>query len=485
VRFSEAFGVERTADDDWFDPVLSEDTPLYVDPFLVFEDDSELWRDSHDLVVTFFDAALTLVLQGGGRTAGAPGAKALRLLTFPEPKEFALGLAMGSPVGSGTSSHFARQMADALEVIARAVHRKVDYIDLVALFVPGLGVDRISDIFCNILKSRFITYTQDVCVRYDVAVEQLTVRHARWDPSGRWVDARLRLPRSPVTGRAVLLTPDRFLQDIPQKVTAQGLWSWAETNVNEILRHELNYDLAQALTAAQKAQGGRDLARRRPDVAFRYVDVVAAGDHEPYDVRSDPDLRVRWFETGRAAAHKLLDEEGRRTPAPRDEDGFCQWVDTLIGELRHAIEDTDLWRALWDDELRKPRIERIVQAVAGAVLAPYCRAANVDISREANIGRGPVDFKFAAGWRRRALLEVKLMSSRKLQQGAAAQLPQYLRSERITCGYYVCVGFTDGDLSDERKNLVQETCRALSHTAGWAIIPRYIDARPQESASKL
>jgi hypothetical protein len=32
-----------------------------------------------------------------------------------------------------------------------------------AVLVPGLGVDRISDMVCNILNGRFIAYTQEIC----------------------------------------------------------------------------------------------------------------------------------------------------------------------------------------------------------------------------------------------------------------------------------------------------------------------------------
>jgi hypothetical protein len=60
----------------------------------------------------------------------------------------------------------------------------------------------------------------------------------------------------------------------------------------------------------------------------------------------------------------------------------------------------------------------------GRMWVLLCERSDVDVSREANVGRGPVDFKFSAGWRRRALIELKLMSSRKLRQGAEAQLPQ-------------------------------------------------------------
>jgi hypothetical protein len=61
-----------------------------------------------------------------------------------------------------------------------------------------------------------------------------------------------------------------------------------------------------------------------------------------------------------------------------------------------------------------------------------------------------VDFKFSAGWHRRALIELKLLSSPALLRGAEAQLPEYLASEQASCAYYVCLGFTDHDLRPER-----------------------------------
>ena len=34
---------------------------------------------------------------------------------------------------------------------------------IIAVLAPGLGVDRISDMVCNILKGRYIAYTQEIC----------------------------------------------------------------------------------------------------------------------------------------------------------------------------------------------------------------------------------------------------------------------------------------------------------------------------------
>lgn len=481
MRFSELVGITRGPDDDWFDPVLSEDTPLYVDPLLVFEEEAPPFADARDSVVRFFATCRDLVHQDAGRH-GPAWAKAVRLLTFPEPKEFALGLAMGSPFGSGTDEFYGDQMAESLDVISHALDRQLDYVEMFALFVPGLGVDRISDIFCNVLKSRFITYTQQICAQHEVTAETISVRNASWSTrSGRWTDARLRLPVSPVTRGAVLLTPERFLQDIPQRITANGFYGWAESNVNQVLREDLNFDLAEDVSRAVRSDRGRRLARRRPDIAFTFVDEVAeAADPRPYDVAADPDLLVGWYEAGRSSARTEVDPLTQPS-----EEGFHAWLGGLIDRFQHSVEHSDLWRVLWNDELTKPRNEKIVQAVAGQLWVLLCENADVDISREANVGRGPVDFKFSVGWKRRALIEVKLLKSRKLQKGAEAQLPQYMVSERISSAYYVCVGFTDADFSDGRLKLVQETCAAYERQSGYTVTPRFIDARPKESASNL
>lgn len=207
MRFSELVHIVHREDDGGFDPVLTEDTPLYVDPFLVFEDEDPLFAGAQQQVVTFFSTCRDLVRQAGGNITSPHWKKALRLLTFPEPKEFALGLSMGSPNGAGTGGELAAMMADALEVMTRAVERGVSYLDVFAVFVPGLGVDRISDMFCNIMKARFIRYTQGICADRDIATEVVSVRNAAWQPSagrwsdGRWSDGRVALPRSPVTRR--------------------------------------------------------------------------------------------------------------------------------------------------------------------------------------------------------------------------------------------------------------------------------------------
>ncbi len=66
VRFSDLFSVRRTTDDDWFDPILTVDTPLFIDPFGIFQDECRLFVGSHDEIVGFFNRVFKLVAQAQG-----------------------------------------------------------------------------------------------------------------------------------------------------------------------------------------------------------------------------------------------------------------------------------------------------------------------------------------------------------------------------------------------------------------------------------
>lgn len=483
MRFTEQFAIERDSNhDDWFDCELSTDTPLYVDPFLVFEDDDPYWADARQTVIDFFGLALSFISAAGGDETSPHYLKAVRMLKFPEPSEFALGLSMGHPKGSGAGFKYARKMAAALDLLSQRGVTEVPYIQAFSLFCEGLGVDRISDIFCDILKPKFIKYTQSVASRHDLELEEVAVRAARWQPrTGRWDHLRVPLPKSPVTNEGVLLVPSRFLKDIPV-VTPDSFWTWADSSVGEDLRQELNYELNVALSRQERTDAGYRTAWRHPNLVVKYLNQVAETDMEPYDIPADPKLLVEWAEAGRDAAARQQPIAKLETEAE-----FAGWVFELAKEFQHAVEETDLWRALWDDDLRKYRPEKIVQAIAGMLFAAHCRMADVDLTRESNLGRGPVDFKFSQGWEKRALLEVKLIPSTHFFTGASKQLPQYMRTERADIGIYLCVGYTDSDFSPERLKRIEDTLRQLREDSGWTLKAIYVDARPanKDSASKL
>ena len=458
---------------------------MYVDPYLIFDDPDPFWSETHDEVVSFFELAADLVLKSGGQEDTPAWRKAVRLLHFPEPKEFALGLAMASPAGSGTGKLFARKIAKTLGLVGKEGAKNLSSIAGFALFCEGFGRDRTSDVLCNILKAKFIAYTQKVAGRHGIPMSQVEVVHAAWDVNrGKWSDLKVDLPVANDAG-GVILTPRRFLKDIP-RVTPDGFWDWAEHAEFSALRDDLNFDLSVSLTKSEKIEAARKVANTRPEIAISYLQKEAARSHTPYDVETDPQGLVHWYESGQKLAD-AIDVSALKESEPADEAGFQAWVEMLADNFQHAVEESDGWRLLWNDDYTTHRPEKICQAMAGIMWRSQCQAAGVDLSREVDMGRGPVDFKFSKGWTRRALLEVKYIESSKFFSGAEKQLPQYLKTEDISFGIYLAVGFTDNDFRPERLKRVRDTCTALAEAKGVAIKPLFVDARVEnkKSASTL
>lgn len=474
MRFSECFGVERTEADDWFDPLLSADTRLFVDPFQVFLDESEGWGDAHDELVEFFNEMLKLVAKSKGRPGSAHWKAARRMLVFPEPAEFCLGYGV-TPLGSGTGDEIRDEILEGARLTVFDLDRgSVDHFEELLLFGRDVGADRIGDVVCNVLKARFIDYTLRVIEGQQLETEPVLVPRARWDAEHLvWRDEKVALPLNPFTGRAVILTPERFLRKLPT-FDQEDFWDWSWVNENETLRESFNYDVGRNVDAKTITR----LARTHPDLVQRYIDSKAGQQPDPYDIRWDPSGEVDWYDAGLHLA-----SISAFSFFPTRANQFCKWVLNLLEGFQHNIEQQDGWRLLWTSK-NNPRNERTAQAAFRTAVWQMCREHDVDFSGEPNAGRGPVDFKFSKGWKRRALVEIKLMNNSQFWDGLTVQTRQYLKSEGIRCGYFVALGFRDSDFSEERKKRVHGLAKEASDEAGVKITPIIVDARIKRSASK-
>jgi hypothetical protein len=360
----------------------------------------------------------------------------------------------------------------AVEAIRLGIE-SVEHFEELTLFESGIGADRIGDIVCNVLKEQFIDYTVNIARRHSIPMEPVNVVHARWSHDYvRWENDVIRLPRNPYTAKEVLLTPQRFLRDLPT-VDPEEFWDWAWTNENEYIRGEFNYDIARRVDGRTIAA----LARRYPDLAKRYVHYLEDHPKDAYDVDTDPDLRVKWYDLGRELAE--------RTPlsfTPSVPQEFCAFIAEMVERFKHNIEHQDGWRILWAND--RPRSEEIAQALFRSCMIHYCRANDIDLSGEANQGRGPVDFKFSRGWNSRALVEVKLTNNSRYWHGLQVQTPQYMRAEEIKCAFFLSIGFRDVDATAERRNEVKAAAAKTSEQLGITVTPIFVDARPKPSASR-
>lgn len=159
--------------------------------------------------------------------------------------------------------------------------------------------------------------------------------------------------------------------------------------------------------------------------------------------------------------------------------GMTAIVDEIILLFKSQIEDRGLWKELWFDEV--PRYESTVQNLFFSMATAFCEAFGLDITPEANLGNGPVDFKMSKGNRHKAVVEFKLSTNTSLIQGYTAQLEAYKRADKTEYGFFVVVDVGGIGNSVQRLNEAKADCEENWGRASEIFI---IDGKPKLSASK-
>jgi hypothetical protein len=474
MLFSDEFGIVRGRTDDWFDPILDTDTKLFVDPFLVFSETSEQWAGAHDDLIGHFNRCFHLIAEGNRNPESIPYKKALALLTFPEPREFCLGYTESGTRGAGGGRRYAQLMARAMEAAIQRGLTDLRHFEELGVMNEGIGPDRISDFTCNILKSRFIAYSHSIASHLGLAMESFRIPGAAYDPARvAWRTERHELVRNPYNQKPVLLVPVRFLRELPV-LNADDWWGNYEA---EQLRVDVNYDILGKVDKKSIVTA----ARRNPDSVRAWTVEREKQAASPYDLESDPKGVHKWD----AATRGYVESHPLTIQPPDDDDDFFRVIELVISEFRRFVEKQRGWTLLWNDGYEKDKPEEAAQLVFMGIARSYCRANNIVVDREVELGRGPVDFKFSNGYARRALLEIKKLHNGKFWNGLEYQLPSYLESDDCPDAWYLAIQYYTRGVSKNRRLRLGQVVDATAQSTGRNLRLRLIDVTPKESASKL
>jgi hypothetical protein len=475
MLFSDVYSVKKGPKDDWFDPILDHDTKVFIDPFLIFRKGSGLFAESHDQIMGFFNRVFEIATRTGGKTSGVSFGKLLDVLLFPEVDELRLGYAGEGHGGAGTARGFAKAFAFAImESIALGL---IEYrhFEEIGIFNKHIGRDRISDIAANILKPQLISYTQSICARHKRPCQSFQLRLGFDLSTDMWVDDIVELPVNPSTGDAVLLVPKAFLRTEPS-LAKDGFRDYLWEKRNEELRNDFNY----AIKGEINYEAIADIARDHPDWVFEYVKHLEAEGHPTaYDLGRDPQGLYRWHQVSRdfveANPYKIKVE----TQAE-----FGEFIKSLSSIFKFFVEQKNGWKLIWDNK-NSPLSEEGIQNYFYGITYHYCTANNIVMLREVETGRGPVDFHFSSGFKRRAMIEAKLAKNGKFWNNLKNQLPEYMLAEEIAVGAYLVVCYRDDDMK-KKVPKIRAALKVASGKVGYPIGATIVDARPgKPSASKI
>ena len=121
-------------------------------------------------------------------------------------------------------------------------------------------------------------------------------------------------------------------------------------------------------------------------------------------------------------------------------------VTELLKFIQERITYGSLSKLFWEND--NPINEERIQIILENLMEAYFYSKGVDITREALLGSGKVDFKLHRNnseENEKILIEVKKAKSSYLKAGYERQLTEYIKSSRCTNAFYLIACFTDDE----------------------------------------
>lgn len=467
--FSKWFGIEplELSKAGLIDPFLDVDTPLFIDPILLEKSAiPQISGPAHAALRACFGNIFRLLAMSAAE-GDAAWKGAQRLLVLTEAPFNGLGYGQGARAGSSRPSELRETILRISKEVVKLGEADPEMISLMGFFEENVGPDTISDLTSHIIFPQLAEITKDFCQKHGIPVSKSSA------------SPNFELPH--FTGKndkrqAIVLVPSDIVRDLPM---AQD-WSEVMEAVqkNQAIRDSVNAFLAGIArpTVAERKAALRKAAMRSNQTINAFVHAMkdAAKHYDPsldklgyYKLRNILNADPKAFLS-------LTAFNGSKGPLE-----VKRIVLETIEMFKHHVEKGNLWEELWVDG--KPKKERAAQLIYFAIADCYCRANNIDISPEAHMGGGPIDFKFSVGYNARVLVEMK-RSGGQVVHGYETQLEIYKDAARTNYGIFVIIDYGDGLVPKLNKIWsIQKAHQAMGKETSDIIV---IDATKKASASK-
>lgn len=122
---------------------------------------------------------------------------------------------------------------------------------------------------------------------------------------------------------------------------------------------------------------------------------------------------------------------------------LTQEVSTLLEYIESKVRHGNLYKLFWENG--KPVKEDRIQLIIENIMDAYFYNQEIDITREALLGNGQVDFKLYKNNKEdeKILIEIKKANNPKLKKGYEKQLTDYMLSSKYKNAFYLIACFND------------------------------------------
>lgn len=466
--FSTYFSIkpEALAEAGLIDPFLDVDVPLFIDPVLLEKSSNERikigafnrFRDHFKIMIRMLAISKT--------ENDAAWKAARRQLNLQEPPENGLGYGGSGRSGSSRPDEIRETILRTTKEIITLGADDPEMISLMGFFEENVGPDTISDMTTTVIMDDLAAITEEFCLKNKIKVYDFDFGEL------------FKLPKFNTNKNKavpIVLVPKDIVRDLP---IARD-WSDIERAAmeNARIRDRVNRYLGGIVepTIADRKYALRKAALHSSE-DFRYFLSSVKENVSFYDETTDSLAYYKLKDILSNGGFELKNSNIYDLKSGPEE--VLRVVMDTIAQFKHHVENGNLWEELWIGD--KPKKERASQLIYYAIADSFCKANNLDISPEANMGGGPIDFKFSMGYNARVLVEMK-RSGGTVVHGYEKQLEFYKSASRSDYGVFVVVNFGDlgGKLAEITK--IREWRISMGQRASDIVV---IDASKKMSASK-
>jgi hypothetical protein len=448
LYFSDYFGVDPAVLEEYgaFDISVVSDLPVFIDPFLLFNSDDPEYGVLHDGMLRY----LLYLRDRDDETLDEGTMRAL--YCFKEVKQNWLGFTHLGNDGAGLGPEFARALHAALRGILKDFGQEQltesSHLEKVGLIGIGVGRDNISDFTTNLIKGWLCEYTEAFALKHvkPAQREKVPVKRAVFNyGTETWATKRYTLPVK--DGDYFLLTPEDILTRdatwINQTDMIRRLTRLPDSVPDAEQRASMNAYLKKRLQPKMSPRARAELAvafaREFPEILDVYIKIREDDGDRAASVSAQKvdDARLRYIQAIKALLSQLDSKtEFYDTPWTSYEECLAR-----VRIFKDFIENEDGWQLFNPKGTRPPSKEKDVQLAFKLVWA----GSQLDVNREVNNGRGPVDYKASMGAGDTSLIEFKLASNNKLEAGLEKQVPIYEAANKTRTSVKVIICFTRAD----------------------------------------
>lgn len=469
-KYSELFGISSSDlnREGAFDGIYGIDSLLHIDPSLLRQCTIPELLSSNDMLDSYFNNILKLIKSSKSKN-DTLFKEAIKRLTFPEINEISLGFSKNKSSGNGIGPKLAEKLAiTASEIVSAGIEDPVIF-ELVGLLEEGIGPDRISDMVVQIILPNLLSFTNRVVTKLQIPTRLVKIRGEKYH-----------LPYFIEDDRNIILLPKEILRDLPVA------YDWDDIDricsYNDDLRRTFNKLIGKNWKKAIKELRKEDLRNRllrNPealrDLIKQYKNKKLLG----YDFIQDNKGILRWYDDAFSTTQSIpFKIDFPENPLPQD---ILNLVIQICIQFKKLIEENGLFRLLYENPTKKHH-ERYPQLLFFGIADMYCYINNIDINREPNNGKGPVDFKYSRGYQSKVNVEIKYASNPNLIDGYINQLPAYNTAEKTDHSVYLVIRTTDSEKKIKELLEIRHSSITDGERTPEIII---IDGRWQRTASKL